>query len=524
MKKSLLLLFISISNFLFAQNKQTVYEQLVSINKQWKNIQDIDPTLKQTIAKELPEQQLIQFHLQQVELLLRKRNTTNLSAIQKKQRTQNLNQLHNYLEEGVFPINDAHINRQPYFIDKYNTYCAVGYLMKMSGADKMAKEIHETQNYSYLLDIKHSQLTNWVTNSGFTLDELALIQPAYGDTWRASLTEIHYNNTGTDVNEYIELHQFHGAPGTGGIADSLIFYDQNGIVYKRLAVSSMSSFTKENHPFLYYSFPANEPFADKGKVEIKGTIYIVSNILLQTITYNDVSITITNSLAPTPVSIDYNFSIGENENTPIGTSLNYCDSSMIQSSATIGLDAPCLNLAVPISLSKLDYTINNKKVTLNWETASETNNNYFFIEKSTDGINFKTIGKVNGVGTSNNVSKYSFVDEKPNFLNQYRLKQIDFDGKFSYSKIIFVKVQTQNILSILNNPIKNILQYSISEESLEKNFTIVVYDLMGKKLKSFNTQSGTQKMDVSNLKSGKYLLQLTTNKWQVFNALFIKLD
>ena len=187
-----------------AQNSKTVYDQLMYVNEQWKNQNDLDGLLKVSAAKVLNEQELIQFHLQQTEKLLRKRNVSAMSVAQQKHRLHNLNTLHNYWVKGIFPINDKHQNRQPYFIDKYNTYCAVGYLMQQSGSNKMAREIHETQNYSYLFDIKHPQLLHWINESGLSLDELALIQPGYQNDRPTTILELHYNNVGIDVNEYLE--------------------------------------------------------------------------------------------------------------------------------------------------------------------------------------------------------------------------------------------------------------------------------------------------------------------------------
>ena len=84
MKTYLLLLFVFISTFIAAQNVRTAFDQLVSVNEQWLNQKDLDPALKNTPAKPLSEQQLIQFHLYETENLLRKRNTAALSEADRK--------------------------------------------------------------------------------------------------------------------------------------------------------------------------------------------------------------------------------------------------------------------------------------------------------------------------------------------------------------------------------------------------------------------------------------------------------
>jgi len=155
---------LSLLNISKGQTK-TVYDELVYVNQEWKKQADIDPSLKSKPAFSLSEKELVRMHLKEVEALLRKRSTEHLSILQKKNREYYLNVLHSYWENGVFPINTRHYGRQPYFIDEQGTYCAVGYLMKESGADDVAKDINKTQNYNYLADIDHPKLMNWVIKS-----------------------------------------------------------------------------------------------------------------------------------------------------------------------------------------------------------------------------------------------------------------------------------------------------------------------------------------------------------------------
>ncbi len=79
------------------------------------------------------------------------------------------------------------------------------------------------------------------------------------------------------------------------------------------------------------------------------------------------------------------------------------------------------------------------EVVLNWSTASELNNEYFEIEKSTNGRDFTSLGTVKGSGTVSDYRQYKFVDKLPGTENYYRIKQVDFDGKTDYSKMIVLK-------------------------------------------------------------------------------------
>ena len=89
-----------------------------------------------------------------------------------------------------------------------------------------------------------------------------------------------------------------------------------------------------------------------------------------------------------------------------------------------------------ISLIAKNYGGVNRLI---WEVASETNNDYFTIERSIDGITWREIGQIDGAGTSQDQRKYSFFDELFEArINYYRLKQTDFDGAFEYSKVLYI--------------------------------------------------------------------------------------
>jgi Secretion system C-terminal sorting domain len=90
-----------------------------------------------------------------------------------------LDVLKKYAREKRFPINSFHSVRQPYFIDLYGTHCAVGYLVKESGFPEISFAISKKQNYAYVPEIQDKELVQWSIDFGFSLEELALIQPTY---------------------------------------------------------------------------------------------------------------------------------------------------------------------------------------------------------------------------------------------------------------------------------------------------------------------------------------------------------
>jgi hypothetical protein len=160
-----------------AQNKDSIsYEQLLEVNKYWKGKQN---SIEHSYIA-LTEQERVKLHLQNVVSYLKKQATAHLSAQQIAQRKKHIETLESYTKRGRFPLNHLSNERLPIFIDDQNTHCAVGYLMKESGHEKMAREIADQQLLSYLHDIKHPDLLSWQKASGLSLDELALIQPTYG--------------------------------------------------------------------------------------------------------------------------------------------------------------------------------------------------------------------------------------------------------------------------------------------------------------------------------------------------------
>ncbi len=95
---------------------------------------------------------------------------------------------------------------------------------------------------------------------------------------------------------------------------------------------------------------------------------------------------------------------------------------------------------LPIELSSFIGSSKIKTINLHWSTPSETNNDYFAIEKSTNGVEFEEITQVDGKGTTTILSNYNWTDLSPKEgMNYYRLRKVDYSGDKSYSKIIVIE-------------------------------------------------------------------------------------
>jgi len=148
------------------------------------------------------------------------------------------------------------------------------------------------------------------------------------------------------------------------------------------------------------------------------------------------------------------------------------------------------------------------QIRLNWETTSETNNDYFSIERSTDGINWSEIGKINGAGNSSSSRKYFLDDENQyNEISYYRLKQNDFSGVARTFSPISVKncYFGNEVLSIFPNPAQNIININFNGD-IEQVSDTKILDLFGRQTYQSSTYQST--IIIENFEDGIYFLQL----------------
>lgn len=113
---------------------------------------------------------------------------------------------------------------------------------------------------------------------------------------------------------------------------------------------------------------------------------------------------------------------------------------MANGTYTLALPSLTTPATLPISLNSLNAKSLANGIQINWNTASETNNKYFNLERSSNGLNWESIAKIDGNGTTNTQSNYSFTDKNPiDGINYYRLAQHDADGKINYSGVTSAK-------------------------------------------------------------------------------------
>jgi antitoxin component YwqK of YwqJK toxin-antitoxin module len=169
----------SILVMLFVQQVSATnfYEQLVEFNFNWAKYKEQAPNGE---ARNFDsDKDYVQAHLSSVIPILRSNPVDHLNEEQYTSRLHLIEVLDGYRIAGKFPINYYREERIPVFIDEHDTHCAVGYLLQQTGNEVVAQRISNADNYAWVKDINDPALPAWQEASGFSLEELKLIQGAY---------------------------------------------------------------------------------------------------------------------------------------------------------------------------------------------------------------------------------------------------------------------------------------------------------------------------------------------------------
>jgi len=165
--------------------------------------------------------------------------------------------------------------------------------------------------------------------------------------------------------------------------------------------------------------------------------------------------------------------------------------------------------ALPVEfISFTGKAMKNKTVSLNWATATESNNKEFEVEYSTDGKAFKMVDKVKGAGSTFTRQDYAFEHRAAAAgINYYRLKQVDYDGAFEYSDVISVELSAKlGSYRVFPNPVKG-ASFSITSGDEEQPTKVQFYNLMGQEIRLPVSLSGVYQLPAS-LQKGTYIVRM----------------
>jgi Secretion system C-terminal sorting domain len=169
--------------------------------------------------------------------------------------------------------------------------------------------------------------------------------------------------------------------------------------------------------------------------------------------------------------------------------------------------------ALPVKLKTLEVKSEKVQNVLSFTTASESNNAGFDIERSSDGIAFENIGWIDGNGSTTEEKHYTFIDTKPSLrINYYRLRQVDYDGRFEYSKIVSLMMNSDDVI-IFPNPATDILNVQNAASG-----SYLIKSVLGTIIGQGELDADGQ-IDISNLPSGTYLFHPESGRPLIFNKL-----
>lgn len=212
------------------------------------------------------------------------------------------------------------------------------------------------------------------------------------------------------------------------------------------------------------------------------------------------------------------------------------DGQLISYDLTIIIDYPCpvdtnalgVNCRVVLPVELLSFTGENKNGInkLTWQTASEINNHFYEVQRSTNGYEFTPLSWIDGAGNSSSLRSYIYFDKDvPPGISYYRLKQVDFDGAANFSEIISLK-NSMNRDPFLLNPFLSDEDMLTVNYSCETDGTLKVLNIEGSLINEvpLNPSEGITKVqfNLSGLSNGIYFLQLLDGNGKAVQVKFVK--
>ena len=169
------------------------------------------------------------------------------------------------------------------------------------------------------------------------------------------------------------------------------------------------------------------------------------------------------------------------------------------------------NVVLPVQFHSFNADLKGRSTALSFSTATETDNDYFTIERSADGRAFDAIGKIQGAGNSAVKQSYSFTDENPlPGVNYYRIKQTDYNGSYTYTGVKSVRHRISN--SIVTPGKTDGILFVTSDLN---SYDVVVYNTAGQEVQRNKSLSGDQNFSIENLQPGIYFVRILDQTFKV---------
>ncbi len=286
----------------------------------------------------------------------------------------------------------------------------------------------------------------------------------------------------------------------------------NRLWYRTIAVPNAANFY--NGSIVFKAWFAKVDATDACMVlEVKGAT--TQSGTVASFSGNSISQSITGA-AGNWIQVTYNINLPQNTYKKLEFSIHSCNASV----ASVAIDDICLvepiaAAPLPVTLLPLQGSYADGIAHLTWATQQESNSSYFEIERSTNGTDFTTAGKVFANGNSSRLIAYKFDDAKAAAgVNYYRLRMVDNNGYFEYSNIISLTVNIKGLFvtGAYPSPFTDKVNISISSENATRA-DIRLYDITGRVLaiKNAVVNKGitTISLDnLGNLTKGMYVVEV----------------
>jgi len=166
---------------------------------------------------------------------------------------------------------------------------------------------------------------------------------------------------------------------------------------------------------------------------------------------------------------------------------------------------------LPVLWDKIVVSDLEEDIFISWGTFTEKNNAYFEIERSVNSFsNWEVVGQVKGSGTTDSRSSYSFVDyTKPTGIIYFRIKQVDYDGHYDYSSIVYIKCKNNIILGVYPNPNSGVFTLNLGTTDIS-SISLTTSQGIDINVSLKQTESGFE-VEANNIQSGIYTLNVISN-------------
>lgn len=219
-------------------------------------------------------------------------------------------------------------------------------------------------------------------------------------------------------------------------------------------------------------------------------------------------------------TLDDSYTLSGPGTITVSGSANRADEIITYTTTSSG--ATCVNCmsTLPVELTAFNATLEGNAVACEWMTETELNNDYFTIERSTDGIHFQPVTYMKGAGTSLNPLRYKIYDYDPylDMVSYYRLSQTDLDGATRFHDIRSIKPQRINELVIYPNPSKGTVQITGDYKTLLES---KLYDLSGREIALNYSAAEHDGITISDLSVGVYTFVYFNNDKMVSERILV---